>query len=186
MWIALSLLAGLLLVVLVYLLSFDGRFRVERSREIAAPTDRVFAAVADLRTWLAERLPEGPWLYPEDQIADLPMRMIAAEITREKLTLRLHQELPYQLTVETEQWQERKDGSVRIEQVIYVARPGHRGIALGPKGQTIKQIGMAARQELEEFLGREVHLFLDVRVREKWQDEAERYEEMGLDFSEGE
>ena len=144
------------------------------------------SGVADLRTWLAERLPEGPWLYPEDQIADLPMRMIAAEITREKLTLRLHQELPYQLTVETEQWQERKDGSVRIEQVIYVARPGHRGIALGPKGQTIKQIGMAARQELEEFLGRKVHLFLDVRVREKWQDEAERYEEMGLDFSEGE
>ena len=141
--------------------------------------------VADLKSWLAERLPEGPWLYPEDQIADLPMRMIAAEITREKLTLRLHQELPYQLTVETEKWEERKDGSVRIEQVIYVARAGHRGIALGPKGETIKQIGIAARGELSEFLGRKVHLFLDVRVREKWQDEAERYQEMGLDFSEG-
>ncbi len=141
--------------------------------------------VDDLRHWLAERLPEGPWLYPEDQIADLPMRMIAAEITREKLTLRLHQELPYQLTVETEGWDERKDGSVRVDQVIYVARDGHKGITLGPKGETIKAISMAAREEITEFLGRKVHLFLQVKVRENWLNEAERYSEMGLDFSDG-
>jgi len=138
-----------------------------------------------LRQWLAEQLPEGPWLYPEDQIADLPMRMIAAEITREKLTLRLHQELPYQLTVETENWEDRKDGSARIDQVIYVARAGHKGIILGHKGDTIKRVGQAARAELEEFLGRKVHLFLQVKVRESWLEERERYSEMGLDFNDG-
>jgi len=138
--------------------------------------------VKDLRAWLAERLPEGPWLYPEDQIADLPMRMLAAEITREKLTLRLHQELPYQLTVETENWEERKDGSVKIDQIIYVARDGHKGIALGPRGETIKAIGTLAREELKEFLGRKVHLFLQVKVRPKWMEDPERYGEMGLDF----
>ena len=141
--------------------------------------------VDDLRKWLAERMPEGPWLYPEDQIADLPMRMIAAEITREKLTLRLHQELPYQLTVETEGWEEFKDGSIRIDQVIYMSRDGHKGIALGPKGETIKAISIAAREELAEFLGTKVHLFLQVKVREKWLEEAERYSEMGLNFSDG-
>ena len=141
--------------------------------------------VSDLKTWLAEHLPKGPWLYPEDQIADLPLRLLAAEITREKLTLRLHQELPYQLTVETEGWQERKDGSVRIDQIIYVTREGHRGIALGPKGATIKAIGTAARAEIAEFLGRKVHLFLQVKLRPNWQEEAERYAEMGLDFSDG-
>ena len=141
--------------------------------------------VDDLRHWLAENLPEGPWLYPEDQIADLPMRMIAAEMTREKLTLRLHQELPYQLTVETENWEERKDGSARIDQVIYVARDGHKGILLGKKGETIKAVSQAARAELEEFLGRKVHLFLQVKVRPGWLDEAERYSEMGLDFRDG-
>ncbi|MEM9780030.1 MAG: GTPase Era [Pseudomonadota bacterium] len=141
--------------------------------------------VPALKTWLAENLPEGPWLYPEDQIADLPMRMIAAEITREKLTLRLHQELPYQLTVETEQWDEHRNGSVRIQQIIYVARTGHRGIALGPKGETIKHISIAAREELEAFLERKVHLFLEVKVRENWQEEIERYEEMGLEFKDG-
>ncbi|MCL4132336.1 UNVERIFIED_CONTAM: hypothetical protein GTU68_052232 [Idotea baltica] len=140
---------------------------------------------ADLKTWLAGEVPEGPWLYPEDQIADLPMRMIAAEMTREKLTLRLHQELPYQLTVETESWQERKDGSARIDQMIYVIRSGHKGIVLGNKGETIKAISTAAREELEEFLGRKVHLFLKVKVREKWLDESERYTEMGLDFRDG-
>lgn len=138
-----------------------------------------------LRQWLARQVPEGPWLYPEDQIADLPMRMIAAEMTREKLTLRLHQELPYQLTVETESWEERKDGSARIDQVIYVSRDGHKGIVLGNKGETIKSVSQAARAELTEFLGRKVHLFLQVKVREKWQDEAERYSEMGLDFKDG-
>ncbi|WP_397544179.1 GTPase Era [Roseovarius salis] len=141
--------------------------------------------VDDLRQWLAAELPEGPWLYPEDQIADLPMRMIAAEITREKLTLRLHQELPYQLTVETESWQERKDGSARIDQVIYVAREGHKGILLGRGGETIKAVSQAARTELEEFLGRRVHLFVQVKVRPGWLDEAERYSEMGLDYRDG-
>jgi GTP-binding protein Era len=130
-------------------------------------------------------MPEGPWLYPEDQIADLPMRMIAAEITREKLTLRLHQELPYQLTVETENWEERKDGSARIDQVIYVARDGHKGIVLGKKGETIKAVSQAARAEISEFLGRRVHLFLQVKVRPGWLEEAERYSEMGLDFKDG-
>ena len=138
-----------------------------------------------LRHWLAGALPEGPWLYPEDQIADLPMRMIAAEMTREKLTLRLHQELPYQLTVETESWEERKDGSARIEQLIYVVRDGHKGIVLGHKGETIKAVSKAAREELEEFLGRRVHLFLQVKVRPNWLDEAERYSEMGLEFKDG-
>ena len=138
-----------------------------------------------LRQWLAGELPEGPWLYPEDQIADLPMRMIAAEMTREKLTLRLHQELPYQLTVETESWEERKDGSARIDQLIYVVRDGHKGIVLGNKGETIKQVSKAAREELEEFLGRRIHLFLQVKVRANWLDEAERYTEMGLDFKDG-
>jgi GTP-binding protein Era len=141
--------------------------------------------VDDLRRWLAGQLPEGPWLYPEDQIADLPMRMIAAEMTREKLTLRLHQELPYQLTVETESWEERKDGSARIDQVIYVVRDGHKGIVLGHKGETIKAISKAAREELESFLERRVHLFMQVKVRSNWLEEAERYREMGLEFRDG-
>ncbi|VAV94319.1 GTP-binding protein Era [hydrothermal vent metagenome] len=141
--------------------------------------------VAALRTWLAGKLPEGPWLYPEDQIADLPMRMIAAEITREKLTLRLHQELPYQLTVETENWEERKDGSARIDQVIYVMRDGHKGIILGKKGETIKSVSTAARLELEEFMGRRIHLFLQIKVRPNWLEESERYSQMGLNFKDG-
>ena len=138
-----------------------------------------------LRSWLAKTLPEGPWLYPEDQIADLPMRMIAAEITREKLTLRLHQELPYQMTVETENWEERKDGSAKIDQVIYVVRDGHKGIVLGKRGETIKSVSQSSREELTEFLGRKVHLFLQVKVRPNWLEEAERYSEMGLDFKDG-
>jgi len=138
-----------------------------------------------LKEWLASEVPAGPWLYPEDQIADLPMRMIAAEMTREKLTLRLHQELPYQLTVETEKWEERKDGSARIDQLIYVMRDGHKGIVLGNKGETIKSVGKAAREEIEEFLGRKVHLFLQVKVRPNWLEESERYSEMGLDFKDG-
>ncbi|GHC13272.1 MULTISPECIES: GTPase Era [Gemmobacter] len=141
--------------------------------------------VDKLREWLAGQLPEGPWFYPEDQIADLPMRMIAAEVTREKLTLRLHEELPYQLTVETEKWEDRKDGSTRIDQVIYVARDGHKGIVLGNKGETIKAIGQAARADLMEFLDRPVHLFLQVKVRPNWLDEPDRYSEMGLDFRDG-
>ncbi len=138
-----------------------------------------------LRGWLAQEVPDGPWLYPDDEISDLPMRMIAAEITREKLTLRLHQELPYQLTVESENWEERKDGSARIDQVIYVMRDGHKGIVLGNKGETIKAVSTSARNELEEFLGRRVHLFLQVKVRPNWLEEKERYSEMGLEFKDG-
>jgi GTP-binding protein Era len=138
-----------------------------------------------LRSWLVAQIPEGPLLYPEDQIADLPMRMIAAETTREKLTLRLHQELPYELTVETENWEERPDGTARIDQLIYVARDGHKGIVLGKGGETIKSVSQASRVELEEFLGRRVHLFLKVKVRPNWLEESERYSEMGLDFKDG-
>ena len=158
----------------------------------AYPFERVFMisaerghGVGDLRAWLAEALPEGPWLYPEDQIADLPLRMLAAETTREKLTLRLHQELPYQLTVETETWEENRNGSVRIEQVIYVAREGHRGIVLGHGGETIKAVGQLARVDLEAFLDRRVHLFLRVKLSPRWLEERERYEAMGLDMGEG-
>jgi GTP-binding protein Era len=141
--------------------------------------------VEALRTWLAGEVPSGPWLYPEDQIADLPMRQIAAEMTREKLTLRLHQELPYQLTVETENWEERKDGSAKIDQLIYVVRDGHKGIILGSKGETIKSVSKAAREEMEAFLGRKVHLFLQVKVRPNWLEDSERYTEMGLEFKDG-
>ena len=141
--------------------------------------------VAALRAWLAETLPAGPWLYPEDQIADLPMRLLAAEITREKLTLRLHEELPYQLTVETEGWEDRPDGSARIDQVVFVGREGHKGIVLGHKGGTIKAISTAARHDIATLLGRPVHLFLTVRVRPAWEGERERYTAMGLDFSDG-
>jgi len=143
------------------------------------------SGVSDLKSWLATKMPAGPWLYPENQIADLPMHLIAAEITREKLTLRLHQELPYQLTVEVEEWEERKDGSTRIEQNIYVLRNGHKGILLGNKGETIKAISIAARLELEQFLGRKVHLFLKIKVREGWLEDAQRYSAIGIDFNAG-
>ena len=141
--------------------------------------------VKDLKAWLASQLPTGPWFYPEDQIADVPMRMIAAEMTREKLTLRLHEELPYQLTVETEKWEDNPDGSTRIDQIVYVMRDGHKGIVLGNKGETIKSIGTAARAEISEFLDRTVHLFLQVKVRPGWLEEPERYSEMGLNFKDG-
>nr|WP_288900598.1 GTPase Era [uncultured Sneathiella sp.] len=138
--------------------------------------------VADLRAALATEMPEGPWLYPEDQLALAPMRQLAAEVTREKLFMRLNQELPYSLTVETESWEERKDGSVKIQQVVYVSRANHKPIILGKGGQAIKKVGALAREELEEMLERRVHLFLFVKVREKWLDDPERYREMGLDF----
>jgi GTPase len=139
------------------------------------------SGVEDLRRYAANAMPEGPWLYPEDQIADLPQRLLAAEITREKLTLRLHQELPYALTVETEGWAERQDGSVRIDQVVYVEREGQRKIVLGKDGQTIKAIGQAARKEIAEAIGQPVHLFLFVKVREKWASDPERLKMMGLE-----
>lgn len=136
----------------------------------------------DVLDYLAMKLPEGPWYYPEDQISDLPMRQLAAEITREKLFLRLHQELPYSSHVETEKWEERKDGSVRIEQVIYVERDSQKKIALGKNGEAIKAISMASRKELSEILEQPVHLFLFVKVRENWGDDPERFREMGLEF----
>jgi GTPase len=136
----------------------------------------------DVMDYLAETLPEGPWYYPEDQISDLPIRQLAAEITREKLFLRLHQELPYSSHVETEKWEERKDGSVRIEQVIYVERDSQKKITLGKGGETIKAISSASRRELSEILEQNVHLFLFVKVRENWGDDPERFREMGLEF----
>jgi GTPase len=138
--------------------------------------------VADLKSWFAAHVPLGPWLYPEDQISDAPMRQLAAEITREKLYLRLHQELPYQSTVETEVWKELKDGSVRIEQTIYVERDSQRKIVLGKGGQAIRAIGAAARADIAVAVEQPVHLFLHVKVREGWGDDPERYREMGLEF----
>lgn len=131
---------------------------------------------------LAARMPEGVALYPADQSADVPMRVLAAEITREKLMLRLHQELPYQLMVETESWKELKDGSVRIEQAIIVGRAGHKAMTLGKGGKTIKAVSTAAREELSQMLDRKVHLFLFVKVDEKWQEKRERYVDFGLEF----
>jgi len=138
--------------------------------------------VPHIREVLARLMPPGPWLYPEDQVSDAPLRMLAAEITREKLFERLHDELPYQLTVETESWQERKDGSVRIEQTIYVARETHRKIILGKGGQSIKAIGEQARCEIAVEIEAPVHLFLFVKVRENWVNDPARYREMGLEF----
>jgi GTPase len=138
--------------------------------------------VADLKRWLAERVPGGPWHYPADQMSDAPMRQLAAEITREKLFERLHQELPYEATVETEQWKELRGGAVRIEQTIYVVRESQRKIVLGKGGQTIKAIGEAARREIAEIAEAKVHLFLFVKVREGWAEEPERYRAMGLEF----
>jgi GTP-binding protein Era len=139
------------------------------------------SGVADLRRHVAALMPEGPWLYPEDQLADAPLRFLASEITREALYERLHQELPYESTVETEGWQERPHGSVRIEQVIFVARDGQKKIVLGKAGQTIKAIGGAARAQLEGVLERRVHLFLFVKVRPNWDEDPERLRAIGLD-----
>ena len=138
--------------------------------------------MADVKNWFAAHVPEGPWHFPADEVSDAPLRQLAAEITREKLYLKLHQELPYQSTVETESWQERKDGSVRIEQTIYVERESQRKIVLGKGGQSIKAIGEAARVELSALLERPVHLFLFVKVREGWGDDPERYRQMGLEY----
>ncbi len=140
------------------------------------------SGVKDVRKWLAEHVPAGPWHYPEDEVSDAPLRQLAAEITREKLYLKLHQELPYQSTVETETWTERKDGSVRIEQTIYVERDSQKKIVLGKSGQSIKAIGEASRRELAEIIEKKVHLFLFVKVREGWGDDPERYRQMGLEF----
>ncbi len=138
--------------------------------------------VDDIRRTLAEMVPPGPFLYPEDQMSDAPMRQLAAEITREKIYQKLHQELPYQSTVETDKWEERKDKSVRIEQTIFVERESQRKIVLGKGGATIKSIGADSRKELMQILDVPVHLFLFVKVRENWGDDPDRYREMGLDF----
>jgi GTP-binding protein Era len=138
--------------------------------------------VHDLKQWLAERMPLSPWLYPADQMSDAPMRQLAAEITREKLFERLHQELPYHSTVETESWKELRNGETRIEQTIYVERESQRKIVIGKGGQTLKAIGESARREIVDILEHKVHLFLFVKVREGWGDDPERYRAMGLEF----
>ena len=157
----------------------NGRFKFIETFMVSAENGD---GVPHIREVLARLMPHGPWLYPEDQVSDAPLRMLAAEITREKLFERLHDELPYQLTVETESWQERKDGSVRIEQTIYVARETHRKIILGKGGQSIKAIGEQARREIAVEIEAPVHLFLFVKVRENWVNDPARYREMGLEF----
>ncbi|WP_068008528.1 GTPase Era [Pseudovibrio axinellae] len=136
----------------------------------------------DILKYFAEQMPKGPWLYPEDQASDIPLRMLAAEITREKLYLRLHEELPYISTVETDKWEDKKDGSIRIEQTIFVERDSQKSIVLGKNGQTIKTISKAAREELTEAFETTIHLFVFVKVRDNWSDDPERYRNMGLDF----
>jgi len=141
------------------------------------------SGIGDFLDFCAAQLPPGPHLFPADQLSDMPDRLLAAEITREKLYLNLHQELPYALTVETETWEERRDGSVKIEQTIYVQRDSQKSIVLGKGGQQVKRIGASAREELEALFDRRVHLFLFVKVRDKWQDDPARYRDWGLDFS---
>lgn len=140
--------------------------------------------VAELKHHLAESVPEGPWLYPEDEMSDVPLRQLAAEVTREKIYDLLHDELPYQITVETESWKTLRDKSVRVEQTIFVARESQKAIVLGKGGQTVKRISQAARAELTGIVGAPVHLFLFVKVREGWDRDPARYREMGLDFPE--
>ncbi|QGM44803.1 GTPase Era [Methylocystis heyeri] len=158
---------------------FNAKAKFEETFMISALTGD---GVEKLLEKLGERMPASPWLYPEDQLSDAPLRMLAAEITREKLFERLHDELPYQSTVETDTWTNQKDGSARIEQTIYVARDGQKKIVIGEGGRTIKAIGQAARMEIAEAAEQKVHLFLFVKVRENWADDPERYREMGLDF----
>ena len=156
--------------------SFEGTFMIS-----ALTGD----GVADLKKWLADRVPVGPWLYPEDQISDAPMRQLAAEITREKMLERLHQEVPYRSTVETDVWKELRGGDLRIEQTIYVERESQRKIVLGKGGRTIKAIGASARREIAEIVDAKVHLFLFVKVRENWDKDPERFEAIGLEFPKG-
>ena len=153
--------------------------RFERTFMISATNGD---GISDVRDYFASAMPKGPWLYPEDEISDVPMRLMAAEITREKLYLRLHEELPYQSTVETDSWEEKKDGSVRIEQTIYVERDGQKKIVLGQGGKMVKSISMDARKEISSEIEKRVHLFLHVKVREGWGDDPERYRGIGLEF----
>lgn len=151
----------------------------DRTFMISAETGDGVGALID---YFRDAVAEGPWMFPEDQVSDMPQRLLAAEVTREKVFIQLHQELPYSSTVETENWEERDDGSVRIDQVIYVQRDGQKAIVLGKGGRQIKAIGAAARKELEELLDQRVHLFLYVKVRENWADDRSHYREMGLEF----
>lgn len=162
--------------------AINGRATFDQTFMISSTTG---SGVMDLKRHLAAVVPAGPWHYPEDEISDVPARMLAAEITREKLYHRLHDELPYDATVETESYEERKDGSIRIEQTIYVVREGQRKIMLGKRGDTIKLISTSAREELSKLFETKVHLFLFVKVRENWGDDPERYERMGLDYPKG-
>jgi GTP-binding protein Era len=159
--------------------TFEAEGLFDRTFMISALTGD---GVDDLRAFLAAAMPEGPWHYPEDQLSDLPLRLMAAETTREKLFQRLHQELPYALTVETERWQDFEDGSAKIEQTIYVQRDTQKAIVLGKSGINIKQIRSESQKELEELLGRKVHLFLFVKVRRNWIEDPERYRHWGLDY----
>ncbi len=159
--------------------AIDARLRFEETFMVSALKGH---GLDKLRTALGRAMPPGPWLYPEDQVADAPLRAFAAEITREKMFERLHEELPYQTTVETDDWKTLPDGSARIEQTIFVTRPGHKKIVIGEEGRTIKSIGKAARKDIAEAADVPVHLFLHVKVRENWLDDPERYREMGLDF----
>ena len=156
-----------------------GRIKFERTFMISAETG---SGVADLARYLAAAVPEGPWHYPEDEISDAPLRLLAAEITREKVYQYVHDEVPYAVTVETTSWKDLKSGDVRIEQTLFVERDSQKAIVLGKGGRTIKQISSSAREELSRMLERGVHLFLFVKVRDNWKDDPERYREMGLDF----
>jgi GTP-binding protein Era len=162
--------------------ALNERVRLDATFMVSALTGD---GVADMRAWLARNMPEGPWHYPEDQISDAPLRQLAAEITREKLYARLHQELPYQSTVETETWTELKGGAVRIEQTIFVERESQRKIVIGKGGQTLKAIGAEARKEIGALIEAPVHLFLFVKVREGWGNDPARYRQMGLEFPKG-
>lgn len=157
-------------------------FNPERHIAVFMVSAKTGSGVEDLANELAAQMPEGPWHYPEDQAADAPARVLAAEITREKLMLRLHEELPYDTLVETESWQERKDGSARIDQVVYVLRESQRKIAIGDNATAIKAIGQAARLDMESVFDRRIHLFITVKLREGWNEERERYTAMGLDY----
>ena len=165
---------------------------LERAAELSRKLDfeRVFMVSAetgngidDLKAWLATQMPESPFLFDPEDLSDMPLRLLAAETLREKLFLNLHQELPYQLTVETDQWQERNDGSAEVHLSIYVAREGHRGIILGKGGQTMRRIGTLAREELEMVLDRRVHLFAHVKYRKDWMDDSSRYSVWDLDYN---
>ena len=166
--------------VLVRTAELSTLFSFEKVFMISAHTGN---GLSDLKSWLAQKMPLGPYLYDPNDLSDLPVRLLAAEILREKLFLNLHQELPYQMTVESESWVEREDGSAEVRLSVFVAREGHRGIVLGKRGQTIKRISQAARKELEKVLERRIHLMCHVKYRKDWMDDKERYTAWNLDFN---